>query len=66
MTFVVTNASQTQHQFTVRGNGVLARSGEFNPGFTGQYTLRNLQPGEYEIARRFHDHAGMVSKLVIT
>lgn len=66
VTFEVTNNSgTTQHQFTIRGNGVHAQSGQFNSGFTGEYTLRNLQPGEYEILCQFHEQVGMRATLIV-
>ena len=65
-TFVVSNNSgTTQHQFTIRGNGVNAQSGQFNQGFTGQYTVRNLSAGEYDILCSFHEQAGMRAKLTV-
>ena len=68
VTFVVRNPSPIQHRFGVEGNGLNAHSGDLAAGKTGNYTLRGLQPGEYQIVCDYpgHREAGMVAKLVVS
>lgn len=66
VTFVVKNKSKSRHNFVVRGNGVRVTSPTFGAG-THAFTLRSLQPGEYQIVCTVagHEAAGMVAKLVV-
>ncbi len=68
VTFVVKNPSPLPHRFGVEGNGVSAHSNDLGAGKTGNYTLKGLQAGEYQIICDFpgHRQAGMVAKLTIS
>jgi uncharacterized cupredoxin-like copper-binding protein len=68
VTFVVKNPSPIQHRFGVEGNGLNAHGGDLTAGKTGNYTLKGLQPGEYEIVCDYpgHRQAGMVAKLTVS
>jgi uncharacterized cupredoxin-like copper-binding protein len=67
VTFVVSNPSMLPHRFGVEGNGVNAHSGNVSPGKTYHYTLKGLQPGEYQLVCDYpgHRQAGMVAKLTV-
>lgn len=67
ITFVVANASSSQHQFTVAGNGVNYRSKNFGGSTTQNFTVKGLPPGEYQIVCDYPGHkaAGMVSTLIV-
>ena len=68
VTFVVKNPSPIQHRFGVEGQGLNAHGGDLAAGKTGNYTLKGLQPGEYQIVCDYpgHREAGMVAKLVVS
>jgi plastocyanin len=68
VTFVVSNPSFVNHNFSVQGNGVNVESEEFGENQTKNYTLNGLQPGEYQIICTVPGHAegGMISKLIVT
>ena len=68
MTFVVRNPSPIPHRFAVEGNGVKAQSGECKAGETNRYTLKGLQPGEYQLVCTYQGHreARMVARLIVT
>jgi uncharacterized cupredoxin-like copper-binding protein len=68
VTFVVKNPSPLPHRFGVEGNGVSAHSNDLGAGKTGNYTLKGLQAGEYQIICNYpgHSQAGMVAKLTIS
>lgn len=67
ITFVVTNKSSSTHNFAVEGLNVQAQGANFGANTTTTYTLRGLQPGEYQIVCNFPGHkaAGMVAKLIV-
>jgi len=67
VTFVVRNPGAVQHNFVVEGNGVNAKSPVFKGNSTNNYTLKGLEPGEYQIVCTVagHREAGMVAKLTV-
>ncbi len=68
VTFVVSNPSFVNHNFSVQGGSVNAESEEFGENQTRNYTLKGLQPGEYRIVCTVpgHEEGGMVSRLIVT
>ena len=68
VTFVVRNPSPIPHRFAIEGNGVKAESAECKAGTTNRYTLKGLNPGEYQIVCTYQGHreARMVAKLIVT
>ena len=68
VTFAVRNPSPIPHRFGVEGNGVVADSPNIAAGKSGDYTLKGLRAGEYQIVCNYPGHriAGMVAKLVVS
>ena len=67
ITFVVRNDSPVAHQFTLEGNGVSYRSGNFKAKTTNTFTVKGLPAGEYRIICDYPGHkaAGMIATLVV-
>lgn len=68
VTFAVRNPSPIAHRFGVEGNGVVADSPNIAAGKSGDYTLKGLRAGEYQIVCNYPGHriAGMVAKLIVS
>jgi uncharacterized cupredoxin-like copper-binding protein len=67
MTFVVSNPSSMQHQFTLEGHGVTYRSKTFASNSTNYFTVKALPAGEYQLICDYagHKQAGMVARLLV-
>ncbi len=67
ITFVVSNPSSMQHQFTLEGNGVTYRSKIFSSNTTNNFTVKALPAGEYQLICDYagHKQAGMVARLIV-
>jgi uncharacterized cupredoxin-like copper-binding protein len=67
VTFAVRNPSPVPHRFAVEGNGIKAQSAECKPGELNRYTLKGLQPGEYQLVCTYQGHreASMIARLIV-
>ncbi len=67
ITFVVSNPSSMQHQFTLEGHGVTYRSKTFASNSTNYFTVKALPAGEYQLICDYagHKQAGMVARLLV-
>lgn len=66
ITFIVSNPTALNHDFTIQGNGVNARSGVLRPGSTTTLTLTGLAAGTYRYVCTIPGHeATMVGTLIV-
>lgn len=66
ISFIVSNPTALNHDFTVQGNGMNARSDVLRPGSTTTLTLTGLAPGTYRYICTIPGHeATMVGTLVV-